>query len=634
MENKLDSQNLYLFNEGTYYNAFESFGSHPQKDGTLFNVWCPDARSVFVLGDFSNWNEMPEYELHPADNSGVWTGFFKDIKEGYKYKYSITSSDGRKLPLKADPFAFCSEKRPGTASVVWNLDYKWHDQKWLEKRNSSDHFRSAKNIYEVHLGSWKRNPLPENATQNEKDNNFYTYEQIADELIPYVKDMGYTHIEIMPVMEHPFDGSWGYQTMGYYAASSRYGTPQGLKHLIDTAHRAGIGVILDWVAGHFCLDDPGLARFNGSMLYENEVHPNWGTGKFDFGRPQVRSFLLSNAMFWLKEYHADGIRVDGVSSMLYLNFGVDDPKLKKLNKFGNEGNLEAIDFLKALSSMVGKYCPGTMLIAEESTAWPLVTKPPEDGGLGFHYKWDMGWMHDTLNYMKTDFPYREGAHSLLTFSIMYTFSENFILPFSHDEVVHGKASLIGRMPGDTWRQFAGLRSLALYQMTHNGGKLNFMGNEIAQFIEWRFYEGIEFCLTEQFENHKKHQDFIRDLNRLYKKEAALWLDDTSPESFRWIDADNAHQSVLSYVRSTKDGKEKLICLINFGTDQYDGYRIGVPEPGRYHELISSDSEKYGGNGHINKGIIRTEDEPFHGMPYSVCIRIPSLGGLILKKKLL
>jgi 1,4-alpha-glucan branching enzyme len=631
MTKQLSEDKLYLFNEGKYYNAYEMLGSHFENGGTRFNVWVPGARSVFVVGEFSNWEEWSEYRLQPVGNSGIWTCFVNDLKPGAKYKYSITSKAGKRLPLKADPYAVYSEVRPNTASIVHEFNYKWKDDAWIAKREKTNHFKSPKNIYEVHLGSWKRNPLPENATELEKDNNFYTYTQLADELIPYVKNMGYTHIEIMPVMEHPFDGSWGYQTTGYFAATSRYGKPEELMYLIDKAHRANIGIILDWAAGHFCLDDFGLAKFNGEMLYENEVHPNWGTGKFDFGRPEVRSFLLSNAMFWIKQYHADGIRVDGVSSMLYLNFGVDDPKKKKFNKYGDEGNLEAISFCKELSEVIGKYCPGVMLIAEESTAWPLVTKPPEVNGLGFHYKWDMGWMHDTLNYMKADFPYREGCHNMLTFSMMYAYAENYILPFSHDEVVHGKASIIGRMPGDTWRQFAGLRALAMYQMTHTGAKLNFMGNEIAQFIEWRYYEGLEFFLTEKFENHKRHQDFIKDLNHVYKKEKELWQDDNDPAGFEWIDANDSKQSVYSYLRKTAKGRTRQICVIHFGVFEYEKYRVGVPGPGYYQEIINSDDKKYGGNGHTNPSIIKAEKIPAHGRPYSIAINIPSLGGMILKK---
>lgn len=626
MENNLNEKNIYLFNEGKYYQAYELFGSHLENAGTRFTVWVPGAKSVFVVGSFNKWKEESEYELQPIGNSGVWTVFVNKNLSGKTYKYSITDSKGNKLPLKADPYAVYAEKRPNTASIVHSLNYEWKDSEWIEKREHTDHFKTPKNIYEVHLGSWKRSDKIA-----DKENNYYTYRQYAKELVSYVKKMGYTHIEILPVMEFPFDGSWGYQTTGYYAATSRFGKPEDLMYFIDKAHNAGIGVILDWAAGHFCLDEHGLAKFNGSMLYENSIHPNWGTGKFDFGRPEVRSFLFSNAMFWLKEFHADGIRVDGVSSILYLNFGIDDPKQKIFNKYGDEGNLEAIEFFKELSELVGKFCPGVMMIAEESTAWPMVTYPPKDGGLGFHYKWDMGWMHDTLNYISADFPYRDNCHDLLTFSMMYTYSENFILPFSHDEVVHGKCSLIGRMPGDTWRQFAGLRNLALYQMTHPGAKLNFMGNEFAQFIEWRYYEGLEFFLTEQFENHKKHQDYIRDLNKLYKKEKALWECDYGWKGFEWIDADNKEQHIISYIRKDEADKTHLITLINFGINQYEEYRVGVLKRGTYKEIFNTDKKEYGGNGQINEVSVKAEKIPYHGKPYSIKIKIPALGGLILKK---
>lgn len=625
MENILDKKLLYLFNEGKYYNAYNLFGSHLENGGTRFTVWAPGAKSVFVVGDFSKWEENSKYQLYPVDNSGVWTTFVNKKLSGKTYKYSITSSKGKKLPLKADPYAVYAEKRPNTASIVHELKFEWTDDAWIEKRNQSNHFKMPKNIYEVHFGSWKR------TDSEDKENNFYSYRQLAKELIPYVKQMGYTHIEILPIMEHPFDGSWGYQTTGYFAATSRYGKPEDLMYFINKAHKAGIGVILDWAAGHFCLDDHGLAKFNGEMLYENEVHPNWGTGKFDFGRPEVRSFLLSNAMFWLKEFHADGIRVDGVSSMLYLNFGVDDPKKRKFNKNGDESNLEAIAFFKELAEMVGTYCPGTMMIAEESTAWPMVTYPPNAGGLGFHYKWDMGWMHDTLNYISADFPYRFNCHNLLNFSMMYAYSENFILPFSHDEVVHGKCSLIGRMPGDNWRQFAGLRALALYQITHPGAKLNFMGNEFGQYIEWRFYEGLEFFLTEKFDTHRKHQEYIKDLNHIYTKQKALWECDTDWQGFEWIDADNSEQQILIYMRKSDNAKEKLITAINFSIKQYDEYRIGVPVRGYYKEIFNSDKTEYGGNNLTNTEKIKAEKIPYHGQPYSINVKIPALGGIIIKK---
>ncbi|MBQ1891753.1 MAG: 1,4-alpha-glucan branching protein GlgB, partial [Firmicutes bacterium] len=462
---------IYLFNQGTFYKAYEMLGAHPAeedgKKGTRFSVWVPGAKAVAVEGDFNGWSKDAD-QLQPVGTSGIWTGFVPGASEGQAYKFYITSKRGSSFD-KADPYAFWSEMRPKSASIIRTLGYEWHDSAWLEKRARTNHFEQPKNIYEVHLGSWKRH------TEQQGEAQYYSYEELADELVPYAQKMGYTHLEIMPVMEHPLDDSWGYQVTGYFSATSRHGTPQGLMKLIDKAHQHGLGVILDWVPAHFCRDQHGLIKFNGYKLYEKREHPQWGTLIFDYGRPEVKSFLLSSAHFWLEKYHADGIRVDGVSSMLYLNFGIDDPAQKTFNKYGEEGNLEAIDFLRSLSDMVGQRFPGVITAAEESTAWPMVTYPPKDGGLGFHYKWDMGWMNDTLRYISTDYLFRKHDHNKLTFSMMYAFSENFILPLSHDEVVHGKRSIIGRQQGDYDRQFQGLKVLAAYQMTHPGGKLNFMG---------------------------------------------------------------------------------------------------------------------------------------------------------------
>ena len=630
---------LYLFNEGTYYHAYQTFGAHPSVEngeaGVRFTVWAPGVRSVRIAGEYNGWQEDGP-SLAPVGSTGVWTGFVPGIAEGTRYKYLIETSVGEQL-YKADPFAFYAEQRPCTASIVHTLDYTWHDTRWMEKRARTNHFQTAKNIYEVHLGSWRQHKQeqdPDDPAAPEADPDdtarFYTYRELAETLVPYVRDMGYTHIELLPVMEHPFDGSWGYQLTGYYAATSRYGTPQDLMYLIDCAHRAGIGVILDWVPGHFCRDSHGLGRFNGEMLYEKDDHKQWGTYKFDFGRNEVRSFLLSNAMFWLDRYHVDGIRVDGVSSMLYLNFGVENPGEKRYNRNGGEEDLEAVAFLQEFSRMVGTYFPGVFTVAEESSAWPLVTAPPENGGLGFHYKWDMGWMNDTLKYMSVDFPYRPGCHNMLTFSMMYAFNENFMLPLSHDEVVHGKCSLIGRMPGDYWRQFAGLRLLALYQMTHPGGKLNFMGNEFGQFIEWRYYDELEWFLLD-YASHRDHQAFIRALNHVYLKEKALWDCDHSWQGFSWIDADNAGQGILSYVRRSASGRIITAVVLNFGVQSYEHYRIGVPKPGYYRELISSDHPAFGGSGKINETEIPAEAVEFHGQPYSIEITVPPLGGTILKR---
>ena len=472
------------------------------------------------------------------------------------------------------------------------------------------------------------------AVSREGSDIYQMSELVKDTLVPYVKDMGYTHIEMMPIMEYPFDGSWGYQTTGYYAATSRYGNPQQLMRFIDACHEAGIGVIMDWVPGGFCADSHGLATFNGHMLFEHEIHPNWGTHKFDFARGEVRSFLVSNVLYWLENFHVDGIRMDGVSSMLYLNFGIDDPGQKKFNKYGTEEDLDASAFIRQVNCAVEAHYPDVMMMAEESTAWPLVTYPPQDGGLGFHYKWDMGWMNDTLHYMQTDFPWRPGNHGLLTFSIMYAFTENFICPLSHDEVVHGKCSLIGRMPGDWWRQFAGLRTLAFYQMTHPGAKLNFMGNEIGQFIEWRYYESIQWFLTEQYETHRHHQAFIKALNHLYTAEPALYERGYTDDGFTWIDADNSKQSIVSFVRQGEDVDDDLVILINFDPASYESFRVGVPREGDWEVIFDSDRPEFGGSGYAGEEPYTCSSEPYpwNGQMDSIEIKVPGLAGVVLKRR--
>ena len=612
---------LYLFNEGKYYNAADIFGAHLASNssvqGARFTVWAPGARSVHVYGDFNSWNDWNR-ELSPIGSTGVWSLFVEGAKAGDKYKYIIETAKGDKL-IKADPFAVWSERRPSTASVLWDTSFDWSDDRWISKREKTDHLKNPKNIYEVHAGSWRKN-----------GDDFYNYRQLADELVPYVKEMGYTHIELLPLMEHPFDGSWGYQITGFYSATSRYGTPQDLKYLVNKAHKAGIGVIFDWVPGHFCKDAHGLYMFNGEYLFEKEEHPQWGTMKFDYGRKEVRSFLLSNAMFWIKEYHADGLRIDGVSSMLYINFGIDDPGKKKFNKYGDERDLDAVSLCQELSEMVGANCPGVFTVAEESSAWPLVTYPPKDGGLGFNYKWDMGWMNDTLRYFSTDTLYRKYEHNLITFSMMYTFNENFILALSHDEVVHGKASLIGKMPGDYYNKFAGLRLLALYQMTHPGAKLNFMGYEFGQFIEWREYEGLQWFMVDQFEAHRKHLNYIRELNNFYLKEKALYSNDRNWKGFQWIDADNGEQSVCSFVRICGSGQHKDLVVLNFGTGYYEDFRVGVPKPGIYTEAFSSDRLEYGGGGALNEKAIHSEPIPCHGQEQSITIKLAPLSGTVLR----
>ncbi len=704
---RLTDELIYLFNEGKYYNAYNTFGAHPDEEcilgagerpapGVRFTVWAPGVESVRVVGDFNGWNVMGSgdvYDLKELQHSGIWTGFVPGAKPWQLYKYNIgyrdrapldgiktatansRTADGGgsktsaadsaktvaagsrpanasaakgssdtapeeppiKYVMKADPFAFTSESRPGTASRIADMTYEWQDAEWMEERQKRDTFRSPMNIYEIHLGSWRRH----------EDGTFLTYVELADVLPEYLKDMGYTHVEFLPLMEHPFDSSWGYQVTGYYAPTSRYGSPGDLRYLIDRCHQAGIGVILDWVPGHFCMDDHGLGQFNGDMLYESGKHPEWGTYKFDFRRPQVRSFLLSNALYWTELYHIDGIRVDSVTSMLYLNFGEKNEKNKKYNMFGDERDLDAMEFLKEFNYVVGTRAPGVVTIAEESTTWPHVTAPPDAGGLGFHYKWHMAWMSDTLEYIKTDFQSREFEHDRIAAQPAAAFNENYVLALSHDEVVHGKNSLISKMPGDIWRQFAGDRLLALYQMTHPGKKLNFMGHELAEFIEWRDYEGLEWFMLDH-ENHRKFKDFIRDLNHLYLNHPALWDNDSDWHGFQWIDAENSRQQIFTYVRRSvtkRDGfdldqnlpaapnaGETLIVVLNASAETYDDYRIGVPEPGMYVELINSDDEKYAGSGRINRRFADAVPEPVHGMPYSIRITMPPLGGCILARK--
>ena len=586
------------------------YGSYVTPEGAAFCVFAPHAQRVSVTGDFCGWNAGVPME----NENGAWRVFVPGAKSAQCYKYRILGADGIER-MKADPYARRSELRPHSASVLWESRFVWDDEAWMRQRRS---FGAPLNIYELHAPSWRMH----------EDGSFYSWDELTAELIPYLSDMGYTHLELLPVMEHPLDASWGYQTTGFFAATERMGEPDGLKRLINAAHRANIGVILDWVPGHFCRDEQGLGRFDGTALYEGGDHPQWGTYTFDFSKAHVREFLTASALYWLSDFHADGLRVDGVSSMLYLNFGLgeDDPKRRR-NAHGGEENEDAVSFLRTLNTTVGRLCPGAMMIAEESSAWPLVTYPPESGGLGFHYKWDMGWMNDTLKYCETDFPYRRGCHSLLNFSMVYAFRENFILPLSHDEVVHGKKSLIGRMPGDWWRQFAGLRLLWLYALTHPGGKLSFMGSEFGQFIEWREYESLEWFLL-SYDTHAGVQRFFRDANRLYREEKSLWQQDHGWEGFQWLDADDAEQSVLAYRRIAEDGEETL-CVLHFSPDECR-YRLGVPEAGEYAELLNSDDPRYGGSGKVHKSPIVSEDIPARGMAQSVVLNLPPVGGLVLK----
>ena len=575
----------FLYNQGNYFHAYNSLGAHRMEiDGQAgwgFVVWAPGAINVWLVGDFNGW-QNEGFAMQPLPG-GFWQLFTTAPKLGDLYKFRLQTKQGRLL-YKADPFAFAAEKRPGTASKLVELGYSWQDADWLAERRRGSHFEKPLNIYEMHLGSWRRK---DGTAENPE--GFLSYRELAEQLPAYLQKMGYTHVELMPVMEHPFDGSWGYQITGYFAPTSRYGGPQDFMYLVDCLHQAGIGVILDWVPGHFCRDEHGLVQFDGGNLYEMEEHLEWGTYKFNFRKQEVLSFLISNAIFWLDVYHADGLRCDGISSMLYLNYGVGDDEPHRFNEKGGEEDLAAVAFLQKLNQTISQYYPDVFTVAEESTAWPLVTYPPADGGLGFHYKWDMGWMNDTLKYMSIDFPGRFYNHRLLTFSMMYAFNENFVLPLSHDEVVHGKHSLIGRMPGDYWRQFANLRLLYLYQMTHSGAKLNFMGNEMAQFIEWRFAEQLEWFLLD-YEKHAQYQHFVSQLNQLYLREPALWRQNYSWDGFKWLEADNAEQSVLLFLRSRlpfdRAGRgDYTLVVLNFLPNSYQEYEVGVPEAGDYLEFV-------------------------------------------------
>ena len=645
----LTDDDIHLFGTGMWQRAWEKMGAHKDvqgnSEGWLFRVWAPQVSSVHVVGDFNGWDPKAT-PLTRAANSDIWETFVPDLEQGSLYKYVI-ETDAGELLWKADPFGFYAETCPGTASKLWDLGgYTWKDATWLNRRAERDIMKSPLNIYEVHLGSWKRHgnepqgePREDGTWPGPGDpfpaqrGTYYTYDDLSDELVAYVKKMGYTHIEVMPLSEHPFDGSWGYQATGYFAATSRYGTPQQLMHFVDACHKAGIGVILDWVPGGFCANAEGLATFNGRMLFEREIHPNWGTHKFDFSRPEVRSFLVSNALFWIEQFHVDGIRMDGVSSMLYLNFGVDNPADKKFNKYGTEEDLDASAFIRQVNCAVGKEFPDVMMIAEESTAWPLVTYPAEDGGLGFHLKWDMGWMNDTLHYMQCDFPWRPGNHSLLTFSIMYAFSENFVLPLSHDEVVNGKCSLIGRMPGDDWRRFAGLRTLAFYQMTHPGAKLTFMGDEIAQQIEWRYYESIEWFLAKDFDaTHGAQQRFIEALNHFYTKQRGLWQNAYTEQGFEWIDANNSEQSIVSFVRHGDKPADDLLILINFDPASYETYRVGTPREGDWELVFNTDEPTFGGSGFPVVDMASSKPEPWNMRDNSIEIAVPGLAGLVYRRR--
>jgi 1,4-alpha-glucan branching enzyme len=621
--------NTYLFHQGKNYEAYDILGSHikteKRKKGVQFATWAPNAKEVYVVGDFSNFEVKDEYKLEKITENGIWKAFVKDAKVGERYKYCIIGKDDELGEYKADPYAIQTELRPDSASIIYEPEnFVWNDHSWINQRNKINVLEQPLNVYEMHLGSWKRN----------KDDGFLTYEEISEELPKYLNEMGYTHVEIMPLVEHPLDASWGYQGTGYYSPTSRYGKLEGLKKLIDKLHQANIGVIMDWVPGHFCKDAHGLYKFDGTPTYEYQdewraENKGWGTCNFDLGRPEVKSYLISNALYWYREFHIDGLRVDAVSSILYLDYSRSHGEWVP-NKYGGNGNLEAIEFLKELNKAVFAEYPTALMIAEESTAWPDVTKPSVYGGLGFNFKWNMGWMNDTLQYVEIDPKYRKHNHKNITFAMMYNYAENYLLPLSHDEVVHGKKSLMDKMWGDEWNKFAGLRAFMGYMMGHPGKKLTFMGCEFAQTIEWREYSALEWDLIDELEIHKKTQLFFKDLNNLYINNKAFWELDHDYRGFNWIEADNNEQSILIFTRRSRNDQDTLVFVINFTSKVYYDYQIGVPFLGNYKEIFNTDNKKYGGSGQVMDQELIAEKISFHNQPFSLKIKVPPMATLILK----
>lgn len=619
----------YLFNSGDNFKSYEMLGSHKVKidgvDGWRFAVWAPKAVSVRVVGDFNDWNGYDKM-LERIETSGVWYGFFTDIEEGMLYKYAIEAENGETY-YKADPYAVKSELRPGTASVTKDIsnNYKWGDKAWISARSKNSTLTEPMNIYEIHIGSWKIHD----------DGSFYTYRELADELVPYVKKMGYTHIELMPITEYPFDGSWGYQVTGFFSATTRYGESEDLKYLIDKCHKNHIGIIMDWVPAHFPRDAHGLRMFDGTPVYEYAdprlgEHKDWGTMVFDYSKSEVISFLISSAYFWAEQYHIDGIRVDAVSSMLYRDYSRNDGEWVP-NEYGGNGNLEAVDFLKKLNKIMGTEFPNFMMVAEESTAWPLVTAPPENDGLGFNYKWNMGWMNDTLRYMGMDPYFRKDNHSLLTFMMMYAYSENYILPLSHDEVVHGKGSMLNKMFGEYDEKFAAYRTLLGYYMTMPGKKMLFMGGEFGQMLEWRYDDQLEWNVLE-IDKHKRLHQYVKDLNHFYMENKVLWELDTSWDGFRWVNEADSENSVLSYIRRGRHAADNVVVVANFTPVERPIYKIGVPLAGEYEVVFHSSAVKYGGNKRITKKVYKTKNMQFSDMMYTIEVAIDGNSVMFLKKK--
>ena len=616
----------YLFAQGTHYDIYKKLGAHLSTEdgvqGVYFGVWAPNAAQVNVIGTFNEWNE----ESHPMQKlgeGGIWGLFVPGVEEGTMYKFLIYARDGRKL-YKADPFANYAEYRPGTASIVTDITgFDWKDSKWMEARDKKDMNKEPMAIYECHIGSFMKHP------NNGTAEGFYNYREFADRIVEYLKEMKYTHVELMGIAEHPYDGSWGYQVTGYYAPTSRYGTPKDFMYLVNELHKAGVGVILDWVPAHFATDAHGLAEFDGQCIFEHPdprlgEHPEWGTKIFNYGKNEVKNFLVANALFWLREFHVDGIRVDAVASMLYLDYNRKQGEWEP-NKNGGKENLEAVAFLRKLNDTVLGRHPHKCMIAEESTAWPMVTKPASDGGLGFNFKWNMGWMNDMLSYMKTDPLFRAGNHNKVTFSFFYAFSENFVLPISHDEVVHGKGSLINKMPGEYDAKFANLRTFFGYMMAHPGKKLLFMGQEFGQFTEWNEEKQLDWMLLD-YDKHTELQNYVKTLNAFYKEHPAFWQIDYSWEGFQWIVPDDSKQSVVAFLRKDANGKQILV-VCNFNPVLREGYTLGAPVAGTYKEVLNSDDEAFGGSGAVHNKSVRTHKKPLHGFEQSITITLPPMSTL-------
>lgn len=621
---RLSDFDLYLWNQGQHWKIYEKLGAHlgsaNGQEGVFFAVWAPNAARVSVAGDFNHWKK-DDYFLHHRGDAGVWEGFVPGAKVGDRYKYFIEGYGGRRLE-KADPFAFYAENPPATASVVWDLTgYTWGDHAWMEKRKERHHLRAPISIYEVHLGSWLKAPLPKGST---------VYREAGKRLAQYASRMGYTHVEFLPIMEHPFDGSWGYQVTGYFAPTSRFGTPQDFMALVDELHQAGVGVILDWVPAHFPRDAHGLALFDGTHLFEHADpkqgwHPDWDTCIFNYDRHEVSNFLIANALFWLEYYHVDGLRVDAVASMLYLDYSRKEGEWVP-NRYGGRENLGAINFIRRCNEKIYGTFPDVFTVAEESTAWPMVSRPTYLGGLGFGYKWDMGWMHDTLRYFQKDPVHRKFHHQDLTFRMLYAFTENYVLPLSHDEVVHGKGSLWGRMPGDAWQKAAGVRLLLACQFAHCGKKLLFMGGEFGQESEWTHERGLDWFLLKDPLHGGIHR-LARDLNTLYRAYPALFEGDADPSGFEWIDCNDALQSTLVFMRKTPDARQAIVAVFNFTPVPRWHFQVGLPFGGDWKEILNTDAELYGGSGIGNYGKITADPEPFHGRPFSARLSLPPLAAV-------